>query len=247
MRKHGITIILGSLLGLFMAAVLMILISPPVSITVIGKPYGRKCSSEIECEVKIQNNRPWTIYSHGEGGGISASYRISERTDFVWHELSPGEYMNASPVVRESIPPRGSTTIRVHPTETETSKESRIGLDCYSLWDCEMRGWKWSRPLSFPTTAWSMPQHIDFKRDPREIHIMVEEDRTLSIARTRLSIGMLALILKKVSAENGQDTPIVIFSRKGADPQKVSPIVDLCTSIGLKNTVQKTLDAPIVK
>ncbi len=106
------------------------------------------------------------------------------------------------------------------------------------------------RPL-FPRTAWSIPQHIDFERvpirDPREIEIVVEEDGTFGIARTRFSIGQLALILKKVPAENGQDTPIVILSRKGADPQKVSPIVDLCTSIGLKNTVQKTLDAPIVK
>ncbi len=62
MRKREIIIIPGSLLGLFMAAVLMILVSPPVSVTVVGKPYGLKYSGDVECEIKIQNHRPWTIF-----------------------------------------------------------------------------------------------------------------------------------------------------------------------------------------
>jgi hypothetical protein len=238
MNRRRIIILAGALIAIVLL-VCMLPIGPPVTLTFVGKT-GRKYDAVVLLDYRLQNHRPWPIFFRGHD-------RISVRTDSGWQETNSEQYRKVFREVPTMIRPGGSTTIRGHAIETDTTNEARIGLDYYRPWDCRAL-WRWrSHPLSFPATVWSTPQHIGFADDPFELHIMVEEDGALGIAGTCVTLDLAGTILKKAFREYGRSLPILVASRKGADPRKVAPIVDLSTSIGFANTTLRTIDAPLGK
>lgn len=70
-------------------------------------------------------------------------------------------------------------------------------------------------------------------KDPREIKIDVDSNGNISIARTRMSAAMLALIVKKAVAEQGVDIPIVIRGDQGTKHSAMKSAMDACTDARL--------------
>jgi hypothetical protein len=245
MRRRKLIMLVFVLLVLVVAAaVAMLAKGPPVTLSIVGKS-GEKYRSEVVLNVRIENRRLWPIYYFGGPG--SASYRISRRSHLGWEELSPGQYVYHAWVIRkEKIEAGGSTNIAVYATEVDCSKESRIGLDCYTFWDYETFGRQWSRCLSFPSTVWSTPLHIDCVQNAvREIPIVIEEDGSFGINGTSLTEADLHQILKKVCDESLEGVPVVITRRRGTDEQKVALLTNLCVSNGFTNIVVKTIDVSL--
>ena len=221
-----------------------VLTEPPITMTAIGK-VGRKYRNGIILDVRLQNNRPWAIYYHGLGDEMSASYHISRKTVAGWQELDTQQFDYVYPVVRERIAPRGSVNIHVFASEADSPTESRIGVDCYTIWDCEMMGTKWGRMFSTSTTVWSASLPIDCtKNTAREVPVTVEADGSFGIAGIPMSKAMLVGILTNASKEFGRDMSIIVSAREGTAYSRITPVTDLCSAIGLTNITLRTTCLP---
>jgi biopolymer transport protein ExbD len=71
------------------------------------------------------------------------------------------------------------------------------------------------------------------KKDPRTIAVDVNSDGQISIARARLSLTTLQVILKKAVAEYGQTTPVVIQGDGKTKHEDIKKIMDACAAAGL--------------
>ena len=70
-------------------------------------------------------------------------------------------------------------------------------------------------------------------KDPREVVVDVDKDGRISITRTYMSADYLKGVLRKVVAEYGQTTPVVIRADSRTTHSDVKRVMDACTSAGL--------------
>jgi biopolymer transport protein ExbD len=71
------------------------------------------------------------------------------------------------------------------------------------------------------------------QKDPREVVVDVDKEGRISIARTYMSADYLKGVLRKVVAEYGQTTPVVIRADSRTTHSDVKRVMDACTSAGL--------------
>jgi biopolymer transport protein ExbD len=71
------------------------------------------------------------------------------------------------------------------------------------------------------------------QRDPREVTIDLDKDGNISLARTYMDAGYLKGVLRKVVAEYGQSTPVIIRADGYAKHRDVKRVMDACTAAGL--------------
>jgi biopolymer transport protein ExbD len=71
------------------------------------------------------------------------------------------------------------------------------------------------------------------QKDPREIIVDLDKDGHISISRTRMDAGYLKGLLRKVVADYGQTTPIVIRADGRTAHADVKRVMDACTAAGL--------------
>lgn len=71
------------------------------------------------------------------------------------------------------------------------------------------------------------------EKDPREVVIDLDKEGRISIARTRMDVGYLKDLLRKVVADYGQTTPVVIRADGRTTHADVKRVMDACTAAGL--------------
>ena len=74
---------------------------------------------------------------------------------------------------------------------------------------------------------------VEQKKDPRTIVVDVDDQGTLSIAHTKISVNVLKSILRKAVAEYGQTTPVVIRGDIKTHHEYIKAVMDACASAGL--------------
>lgn len=71
------------------------------------------------------------------------------------------------------------------------------------------------------------------QKDPREVTVEVDQQGRISIARTYMSESYLRTILRKVVADHGQTTPILIRAAGGAKHEDIRKVMDAAAYAGL--------------
>ncbi len=71
------------------------------------------------------------------------------------------------------------------------------------------------------------------EKDPREVTVEVDEQGRISIAHNRMDVNYLAGVLRKVVADYGQTTPVVIRADARTKHQDVKQVMDACSRAGL--------------
>lgn len=71
------------------------------------------------------------------------------------------------------------------------------------------------------------------EKDPREVVVEVDAEGRISIARNYMSEGFLRNILRKVVADHGQTTPLVIRASGDAKHEDVRKVMDAAAYAGL--------------
>lgn len=71
------------------------------------------------------------------------------------------------------------------------------------------------------------------KKDPREVNVFVDKAGNLSITRLRLTEATFVNMLKKVRAEYGQDTPVVIHGDAQTRHDAIKKAMDACSKAGI--------------
>ena len=71
------------------------------------------------------------------------------------------------------------------------------------------------------------------QKDPREVVVELDKGGRISIARTYMNAPTLQAILRKVVAESGQSTPVVIRADGLTKHKDVKDVMDACTAAGL--------------
>lgn len=71
------------------------------------------------------------------------------------------------------------------------------------------------------------------QKDPREVVVEVDAQGRISIARTYMSDGYLKTILRKVVADHGQTTPILIRAAGQAKHEDIRKVMDAAAYAGL--------------
>jgi biopolymer transport protein ExbD len=71
------------------------------------------------------------------------------------------------------------------------------------------------------------------KKDPLEIIVDVDSLGTISIARTRVTPGILANVLRKAVGEFGNQVPVVIRGDARASHNMVRVVMDTCAGSGI--------------
>jgi biopolymer transport protein ExbD len=71
------------------------------------------------------------------------------------------------------------------------------------------------------------------QKDPREVVIELDEKGRISITRNYMDINYLSGILRKLVADYGQSTPVVIRADGRTKHQDVKLVMDACSRSGL--------------
>jgi biopolymer transport protein ExbD len=74
---------------------------------------------------------------------------------------------------------------------------------------------------------------VQANKDPLEINVEVNKKGVISIARTRMSQGMLLSILKKAVGDFGQRVPVVIRADGDVKHTDIKKVMDAASSAGL--------------
>lgn len=83
------------------------------------------------------------------------------------------------------------------------------------------------------------------QKDPREVVVELDAQGRISISRTYMSAEYLRGILRKVVAEAGQSTPVVIRADGGTKHEDVKRVMDACTSAGLWKVKFAAVKTPV--
>lgn len=71
------------------------------------------------------------------------------------------------------------------------------------------------------------------KKDPRTIVVEVDEKGRISIARNRLSFGLLTTILKNAVAQYGSSTPVQIRGDRKTKHEHIRKVMEACGRAGI--------------
>ena len=71
------------------------------------------------------------------------------------------------------------------------------------------------------------------EKDPREVTVELDDKGRISIARNYMDSNYLVGVLRKVVAEYGQSTPVIIRADGRTTHQDVKSVMDACSKAGL--------------
>jgi len=236
MKKGILRAVLAVSLMILLVLAGYLLLSDPVSISVVGTS-GRRYANSVAIDMRLTNRRPWSIYYYGLGdNGTTVSFRVLSRKDSLWQELEPKQYVYVAPVVRERIRPLSSTTVCIHGGIASSAEVSRIGIDFFSRGDCELLGVRWGRWFTHPRTVWSDVLALDYGQDVAvAVPIMVEQDGTFGIAGARLTVDELKRIMERTNATYGRSSKVDIIARNASCREAAMKIDAICASLGFTN------------